>query len=67
VLTSPKSASEVTGDYQEFGNDYTLDVQTIKTALFGTSNWHICTSKQVFFVALMIDLCCSITAFFALI
>jgi hypothetical protein len=44
VLASPKSASEMTEDYQEFGNAYTLDVHTI-TALFGTENWHIFTSK----------------------
>jgi len=46
VLASPKSASEMTGDYQKLSNGNTLDVQTIKTALFGASNSQICTSQQ---------------------
>jgi hypothetical protein len=61
VLASPKSASEKTGDYQNLSNANTLDVQTIKSVLFGASNSHIHTSQQG--LLLKKHLCCSVTDF----
>jgi len=67
VLAGPKSASEMTGDYQKLSNANTLDVQTIKTALFSASNSHTCTSQPGFLLkkGLTINLCCSVTDFVA--
>jgi len=68
VLAGPKSASEMTGDYQKLSNANTLDVQTIKTELFSALNSHIRTSQPGLLLkkALTINLCCSVTDFVAL-